>query len=239
MKKFMMVACMVALVFGVAANVQALDITTWDGNGTGIGWYGDGEDNEVEPGMVAAQEWDLEAFLLNGTELTMIGGYDFKNGYGGYDPGDIFIDIDGGALFGDIHEGANGNDTVDNKYGYEYAIRLDFSNNTYDVYEINSGSKVTTAFYQQNQGSSPWRYDSGAVSSSEEAGTFSYTAGASNKVILDLSFLGAAINNFTVHYTMECGNDNLMGKYDPAPVPEPSTVLADWSRPGWNCRNQP
>ena len=39
-----------------------------------------------------------------------------------------------------------------------------------------------------------------------------------------LGWLGDDIDNFTVHFTMGCGNDNLMGSYS-APVPEPATML--------------
>ena len=38
-----------------------------------------------------------------------------------------------------------------------------------------------------------------------------------------LDFLGAG-QEFIAHFTMECGNDNLMGK-GVAPVPEPATML--------------
>ena len=44
--------------------------------------------------MVAEQKWDLEGFFLQGTTLTMIGGFDFLNGESNYTSGDIFISID-------------------------------------------------------------------------------------------------------------------------------------------------
>ena len=36
------------------------------------------------------QAWDLEAFLFDGTNLSLVGGYDFRDGYGGMASGDIF-----------------------------------------------------------------------------------------------------------------------------------------------------
>ena len=40
----------------------------------------------------------------------------------------------------------------------------------------------------------------------------------------NLGFLAPG-TEFTSHYTMECGNDNLIGKGTTAPVPEPATLL--------------
>ena len=49
---------------------------------------------------VTGQQWDLEGFFLSGSELTMVGGFDFENGeYASghtYLAGDIFIMV---ALF--------------------------------------------------------------------------------------------------------------------------------------------
>ena len=63
-----------------------------------------GEDQEVEPGSLAAQKWDLEGFNLTGTKLTLTGGYNFRTGVSdgirNYRPGDIFIDVNGDAKWG-------------------------------------------------------------------------------------------------------------------------------------------
>ena len=68
------------------------NITIWDQRGV---FY---EDNEVEPGMIDNQSWDLEGFFWDGKRLTMVGGFDFKDG-NTYASGDIFLDIDGDVSF--------------------------------------------------------------------------------------------------------------------------------------------
>jgi hypothetical protein len=84
---------MLILVFSIGGmtTVSALElgdnITVFD-NVTGTSlipiynmwWSPTDEDQEVEPDCAIGQEWDVEAFFLNGTELAMVGGYDFKNG---------------------------------------------------------------------------------------------------------------------------------------------------------------
>jgi len=60
-----------------------------------------------------------------------------------------------------------------------------------------------------------------------DAGTFSTNfEGATHYAVtdLDLSFLGAEAD-FYSHFTMRCGNDNLMGESTTAPVPEPATMV--------------
>ena len=80
MKKLIKAGLLLGLMFLMAQNAWALNITISDGNYDSSSWNGDYEDNEVEPGMVTGQDWDLEAFVLNGTWLSLIGGYDFING---------------------------------------------------------------------------------------------------------------------------------------------------------------
>lgn len=224
------------------ANVYALDfgtdITISDKNFNTFGnpWYTNHEDQEVEPGLSTSQEWDLEGFFLNDTELTMVGGFNFQNGYGGQDSGDIFIDVDGDAVYGDIHKNkTKGNKTVKDTFGYDYVLDLDFSTLSYAVYELTDESTTITSYYKENQGSNPWRYNDGGIFIEE--GSLTYQTGLSdgdvgflggfhNAVSVDLGFLGSDVD-FTTHFTMECGNDNLMGK-GVTPViatPEPSTLI--------------
>lgn len=79
MKKLLVFVMGILLLLGLGAtSVYALNlgtnITIWDKMGTV------NEDQEVEPNCVWDQQWDLEGFFLKGTTLTMVGGYDFKNG---------------------------------------------------------------------------------------------------------------------------------------------------------------
>lgn len=247
MKKMMMALSAVTLVFGMMAGSAfafGVNITISDKNynTSGDTWYTNHEDQEVEPGMQTGQQWDLEAFFQNGTLVTMVGGYNFVNGESGngtvWKSGDLFIDVDGDAVYGDI-DGAQGNTTpVANNYGYDFVLDLNDNMTSYNIYKITDTSTVYNAFYAQNQGSSPWRYaDGGTLIGS---GTIIYQTGLSdaatgflggnhNAVTVDLGFLTnlawskPLASTFTLHYTMGCGNDNLMGSY--APVPEPSTIL--------------
>ena len=190
-------------------------------------WYGKQEDQEVEPGMIYNQSWDLEGFFLDDYILTMVGGFNFGIANLGYEAGDIFIDIDGDAQYG-----SGADDTVLN-YGYEYVLDLNFLLKTYDVYALNDTSSFLYVLDYNAPESNPWRYD--PVNSPADApvssGSIVYHSPLSDDQVgflggthyaarVNLSFLGGDINNFIAHSTMECGNDNLMGK-----VPEPSTML--------------
>jgi hypothetical protein len=184
------------------------------------GWYGIQEDGEVEPGMVRAQEWDLEQFLLNGNQLSMVGGYDFVTGYQGMASGDIFIDTDGDALYGNnaISHGID-------ELGWDYVIDVEWGSGTYDVYQLTIGTYSLDDVKDYNSPeSSPWRLGSTAADSLASGTFYNDVQGDHFQVGgFDLSsFLGADLPAFTVHFTMECGNDNLIGKH---PVPEPATIL--------------
>ena len=87
-----------SILFLFSGGAMADNITIYDGNSSSeTGWYGTQEDQEVEPGMQTGQYWDLEGFFLDGSMLSMVGGFNFKTGRDGYTSGDIFIDIDGDA----------------------------------------------------------------------------------------------------------------------------------------------
>jgi hypothetical protein len=105
---------------------------------------------------------------------------------------------------------------------------------SYSVYSLNENSQVETAYYSQNEGSSPWQFnlsDNPGYKSLAQ-GNIIYTpwfeddyfeGKLHNAVTVNLGFLFDDIDNFVAHFTMECGNDNLMGST--APVPEPDTLL--------------
>lgn len=214
------------------------NITIQDQNSNNRNWHRAGEDNEVEPGMEHGQYWDMEAFYLLGNTLSMVGGFDFISGRNGITAGDIFIDVTGDAVFGDIHKGPKGNRTIQNSFGYDYVIDLNFSALRYDIYRIDETALVKKPYYKANYGSGPWQYESGGELL--ESQTFEYVSGVQDNESqyqlgllggyhnivtgIDLSFLGNGWSEALIHSTMGCGNDNLMG-YTVAPVPEPSTML--------------
>ena len=250
MKKLNFMVVFFACIF-VAGNVLALDfststnITIYDGNkgtaqgnttyvkdkGIGVG----AEDQEVEPGMVQSQDWDLEGFFLEDRTLAMVGGFNFKFGapnYSHYPSGDIFIDITGDTVFGD----GSGLSTVSK--GYDYVIDVDWSSLGYDnvgsykVYALDSTSIITGAV-NNYPWSSPWNFDysdevekgSGSFNFGEIAEAGSGLFGGTHYFAdgFDLDFLGID-QSFLAHFTMKCGNDNLMGN-GTTPVPEPATML--------------
>lgn len=233
-----------ALLFIGAGNVFALDlgtnITIWDGVGTGSGWYGGGEDNEIAPNCVKGQQWDLEGMFLKNTMLSLVGGYDFVNGETGNNelflPGDIFIDTNGDAAYGAANNGTGGgNATVTNTFGYEYVLDLDMTNMVYDIVKLDAQSSSVRVFYSQNAASNPWLYDAGGdiVGSGSlgyltdltgnDVGFLGYNGNDThNALSADLSYFAG--QDLLVHYTYGCGNDNLMGEAT-VPVPEPATMV--------------
>ena len=194
------------------------------------GWYGPQEDNEVHPGAATGQHWDLEGYYQKEDSVVMIGGWDFRNGYGSGDylSGDIFIDVDGLG-------------TGPNEYGYEYAIDVNWPSLAYSIVKLDSDSVIQEILSTGFNSSDPWNYLSGGELTGY-GGVLDYETGLSdaytgfsgngatnshNAVGIDLSFLGAMEpgTEFTIHFTQSCGNDNLMGHGSTAPVPEPATMI--------------
>jgi hypothetical protein len=278
MKKFFLTVCVVTLIVGMAGATYALpvDITRPDKVSQGTGWYGPQEDQEVEPGNLTGQEWDLEAFILDEEDgwLAMLGGFDFANGEyvgerGGDDEkwtsGDIFINYGdeeiptyGVDVPGQPSETTPGIYGINNVFGWDYALRLNFEPVDPDVpggyvfgwtlYALDENTALESVYYRGNDESSPWR----AVDGQElYSGTFQYYTGISDQFeVNDVQFeykgdveVGAPSHNAIVlalddvfafdggynasmynyfKFTMECGNDNLIGR---DPVPEPGTLL--------------
>ncbi len=239
----------------VGGSVFADDITIWDERSTGTTWYGPQEDQEVEPGMVTGQQWDLEGFFFGANTLTMVAGFNFVSGVPGYSfrSGDIFIDTDNDAQFGaGSRKPTNYNPyaIVADTFGYDFVIDLNFSTLSYSVFDISGAGtllQLTTVEEQSNDGSNPWRYRSGGTELVGAGGTISYTGGLSNAqaqalgydvtggthnaASVDLSWLSSILpgGTFISHFTMECGNDNLMGSgtfpSGGGNVPEPATLV--------------
>jgi hypothetical protein len=209
MKKYAVMLGLLAMGVGAFAS----NITIYDGNSNGYLWHGVNEDQEVEPGCEHGQVWDLEAFTLsNDNKLGMIGGYNFIGGYGGTRGGDIFISVGG------------------DKSTYEYAIDLAFNaqNGKYEYKVYNLIGSYVLSTCTDVSSSSPWQLASGGVPSGN-SGVFTYTnygdSQGTHYVIdgIDLSFLNG--QSFYSHYTMSCGNDNMMGYGKTTSVPEPGSLI--------------
>lgn len=227
-----------ALALGSSAYAGAFgtNITIPDLHTTNNAWEGNYEDQETEPRTIHNQSWDLEGMFLDGTKLTLVGGYDFKNGvnYGGknYGAGDLFIDTTGDAKFGSAANGGSGTGgTVTDRFGYDYVFDLDFVSMTFDVIALGAGT--VTSRGSDIAASNPWRYVSGgtAVAGFQDIG-FTYLSGLTDAgtgfvggthyaISLDVSFLSGQDAIF--HNTMSCGNDNLMGR---AHVPDAAATLS-------------
>ena len=247
MKKFirsLFISTLVVSVVGVT-SVFALDFGTqitvfdeWAKSGS-TWWNTESEDQEVEWNCVATQPWDLEGFFLKGKSLTMVGGYDFKNGYENTYSGDIFIDLNDNMAYGqNVTElSGNGNQNLNNVFGYDYVIDLTLDpktlGTTYNVYKIGQSATLQSVYYRQNDTSGAWRYVSGGgdpVSSGNllyqsdlsdtDTGFF---GGTHYALTVDLGFLTAG-TDFTVQYTMGCGNDDLIGK-GTISTPESGTLI--------------
>ncbi len=252
LKKIIIMALVLMLIVFLAPSVfgsYGTNITIFDGmkgyssNPTNNAWWNtNNEDQEVEPYNDTGQRWDLEGFFLNGTNLSVISGFNLKNGYGSYKIGDIFIDTNGQPNYGypgTGHTAADGIQQYANVWGYNYAITLDFNTNSYMIYEINNQTMLDSVYLAQNKGANPWKLVSTDGLSSESTGSFTYSSGLTNN---DTGFLGDgltgshyALSNIDIssstghgtgayyHITEQCGNDSLMG--NTPKVPEAGTML--------------
>jgi hypothetical protein len=233
---------------GASAITLGNDITMPDESGSGSGWYGVQEDNEVEPNCVIGQPYDLEAFTFDDTSgnLSMIGGYDFLTGGVGPNTaqGDLFIDVDGDLQYGAAgHAPSNYNpyDVVSDTFGYDFVVDLNFAAGTYTVVDIRGATdlRIQTDGEQINDAANPWRYLRGGevivadghidvIQGLTDADLVAYglTGGTHNAATVNLNWLAPYVEEsdfeFWTHFTMECGNDNLMG-HNPG-IPEPATI---------------
>ena len=126
---------------------------------------GDLEDNETEHGTLPGQHWDLEAFVVDGSTLYLVGGYNFQAGQDGYKPGDLFIKVDGANP--GFAPTTSSPVIVDNSvYGYTQVVDLSqpigATGANAASYSLNAGSLFNTVVYD-DRGANPWRYSSGGT----------------------------------------------------------------------------
>lgn len=230
-------------------HARAMNITVYDKVSTAEVWHGTAEDQEVEPGTTHGQQWDLEAFDLTGSTLTLYTGYNPHSPPSGPgvtqqgDPGDFFFSVnrdmvygvDNYATAGDGHHPALSSDTF--QYDYAVLLNYDLGNPTYEIYQLDDAT-LYTVYYRDNDESNAWALSlahPGATKIGEGSYAFlnlgtgdvlvdgtTLTGGTHYALVFDVGFLGVG-NDFTVKYTMACGNDNIIGKG--TVVPEPGTML--------------
>lgn len=243
----------VAMIAGLggALTASAVDITIFDGqSSSSSGWYGTQENNETEPGTITSQVWDLERMLINGSKLTIEGGYDFRVGAFSnnkwYRRGDILIDLNGDAKT--TWNGTAADKTSNAYFNYDFAIHFSTTANdlSYTIVDLNSNSKYVQV--TDIQKSNPWRLDDNFLSGPNidgKSGTF--TAGFTtlspnaegNHYALEVDLgnyaplLNAikAANEMLIKYTIECGNDTIIGvasvpSLGLTSVPDSGTTLA-------------
>jgi hypothetical protein len=100
MKKFLVLVMAMIIITGFqVVPVLAANITIWDSMDHNPA-NTKAEDNTVTYGATPGQIWDIEAFVLKGTKLSVVGGYDFIKGQDGYMAGDIFIDTNNNSPYG-------------------------------------------------------------------------------------------------------------------------------------------
>ena len=130
----------------------------------------------------------------------------------------------------------NGNLTVNDTYGYDYAIRLNFSDtgNTFELYQAENDAKTISSYFKQNYSSNAYRIGDGWSKIAEDLEFEFLESVADNSDYLDDIFDGGShyivqmmlpteLRGFNyVHFAEQCGNDNLMGAN---PVPEPATMF--------------
>ncbi len=222
-------------------TLNSQNITIYDGFSDGdTGDFGKQELDEVEPGSVYQNMFDLEAMFYDNSTNTLgiVGNYWFEHGVnvignnntaGGdnnlIESGDIFIK------------------TMD----YTYVLDLDFSGYDttnissgrstykYDVYQFKKNTTINTFGTTTVPASGHWRLDPTGLSALSTGNTLGYFSSDSDQasplynlfgeeindaMLVNLNFLNNA--NFTASYTMECGNDLIKGS---SPVPEPATML--------------
>jgi len=229
LRKFSLAIVSGSLLATGAVHATPVNITINDNNsaagyiGTGVGK----EDNETEPGTVQTDAWDYEALGYDSStkQLDVIGTFNFAQGQVAngktYHMGAIFVGT-GGSMPG--------------QNGWTYAYVLNFNNNTYSLY-----NSFTIVLPTDIPASSPWTIT--PTADAIATGSFAYGTGLGNPdgfglrtmgggntnihnmISLSLSDLSSGVlNDFWVHTTPECGNDNLNGHY--TSVPDAGTTAA-------------
>lgn len=233
MKKFFGIAL---LAMGLSAYATPITSTMLGGRGDNQVTVNQPIDND-EHGNI----WDLEATLLDGTNLSIVSSYDLKNGVtgtriGNVTTGDIFIDLNGDATTLNYSPTTSGGEFSNSLVKYDYVYDIDWVTGKYDVYKLDNNSELKGIYYTgDNLVANPFQfiYDNETAIAS---GSIDYTTGLSdaagalswptygttthNMATVDLKDIGYTGGYLTTRLTMSCGNDVTVGH-----VPEPSSFL--------------
>ncbi len=195
-----------------------------------------GEDDEVEHHSALGNNWDLQGIFWNGTELSIVAGFNFVDGEWGngkhYAAGDLFVgpEFDHGGIY------------IDDSAKYVFDFKRE-SNGDGDLLEAGAFNIIEGPFNFLGTSSThvpesnPYQYKDGGkdvgdgnyrVSQINVDSYFSdWGAAGSMHYVLqmwsdDATFFASLINSDLLHLTIECGNDTIRGQ---APVPEPATMF--------------
>ena len=225
MKKLLGIAG--ALLIVSSASATMINVTTADGLAVGQTWgaYDGGENDAVNFGSNADQRYDLEAFFFDRefNVLEMQSGFNvdeqhvdwFDSDNNGQSEayfvelGDIFIDI---GNDGDFDFAVAFNRDLDGTFANDHSYQiLDITGGFTDVGLLDRYDGVPFDHLE----ALPFAVATGGVSVAN--GTFNYSGDylMSN---IDLSSAVAG-ESFTIHQTMSCGNDVMVGR-----VPEPTLL---------------
>lgn len=239
-------------VLGSASQITIFDNQKNNTANTADAWHNqENEDNEVEPGANIGQKWDLEGMFFDGTNLSIVGGWDFVNGSGfndGIGSGDIFISTSAPVSYGtstinsSISNNPAGN-PIRNNFGYNYVFDIDWESfgdtstnpgvymGTYTLWQITDETFVTPS--TGIGASNPVAYHSGAVEGPDAiTGNLTYTSGLSDT---DTGFTG--VDHFMLSGLNIADIPNFKGSFTAhftqecgndsimGQVPEPATMI--------------
>ena len=248
----MLVVLAVAVV--VMAHVVpagADNITMWDGYGP-LGLGPGGEWAEVEPDCFPGWGWDLIGVAATAPaepgdpwQITFAGGYNFAAGNGDIESGDIFLAFS--------EDGPLDNPGDSGSWGYDMVLDMDWSGDMpsgspipFNIIDISSDlvDLLLVGESINHPWADPYRWSSGGTVVGSGSASFQvYDNAAELEAAFPGDFEGAnsLIGDVTLytlsfefspqedsvlwtHFTMECGNDILLGRTEFPAVPEPSTI---------------
>ena len=193
MKKMKVLIPMLALAVIVSTSSAwgISNITIFDGSwdpGHGDPWYvGEGvgyENNDVEPYATTGQKWDLEAVLVNGADLILVGGWNFRGieqPWAGtsFQSGDLFLALINEPAYGpaattvtESFVDAIDSSIINHNFGYNYVLDIDWGDPTatsfnYDIYGLADASIEVVNVYGgdpppgMHTDANPYRYNDG------------------------------------------------------------------------------